>query len=130
MSRYGLCLLPNGGRDNVLRASLHLNNTDIQLPFYVSLDPLDALYSVVNPDAARVGTAKRSAVYKKRKADKLKEAMKGGEHKEMKAVLTRKCPRLIQNLTKSGYLKYARERESDAEQESSDTDAELYDPLM
>ncbi len=127
--RYGLCLLPNGGRDNVLRVSLHLNNTDIQLPFYADLRPLDALYCVVNPAAARLGTAKRGALYKERKGRQLKEALKSGQRKEMKVVLTRKCPRLIQNLTKSGYLQYARERESDDEEESSDTDAELYDPL-
>ena len=55
--------------------------------------------------------------------------MKSGERKEMKVVLTRKCPSLIQNLTKSGYLKYVQERE-ESEEESSDTDSELHDPLL
>ena len=125
---YGLCLLPNGGKDNVMRASLHVQNTDIQIPFYANLDPLDSLYSVVNPATARLGTATRSVLDKKRKEMKLKERLKSGDNKHMKTVLTRQCPRLIENLTKSGYLRHTRERESDLDMESSDTDPDLYEP--
>merc|ERR1712228_1132773 len=117
--KYGLCLLPNGGRDNVMRVSLHINYTDIQLPFYVDLEPLDAQYCVVNPNYVQSGTAGRSALYKKMKAQKLKEMMKNGQDQQIKKLLTEKCPQLLQNLTRCSYLKHARERESDPEPESS-----------
>lgn len=130
---YGLCMLPNGGKENVMRASLHIQNTDIQIPFYANLDPLDSLYSVVNPATVRLGTARgltatKSMLERKRKEMKLKERLKSGDNKQMKTVLTRHCPRLIQNLTKSGYLKHTVERETDLEAESSDTDSDMYEP--
>eukprot|EP01084_Bolivina_argentea_P069166 125904_1 len=46
---YGLCIIPNGGLNNVMRLSLHINNTNIQLPFYVNLDDLSDYYDIVNP---------------------------------------------------------------------------------
>ena len=121
---YGLCLLPNGGKENVMRASLHIQNTDVQIPFYADLDPLDSLFSLINPSAVRMGTATKSVLERKRKEMKLKERLKSGENKQIKTVLTRHCPRFIQNLTQSGYLKHTKERESDLEAQSSDTDSD------
>ena len=98
---YGLSMIPNGGVDNVLRLSLHINHTDIQLTFYVNLDPWDGHFNIVNP--TNVHCAGQSVFARKRKQIKLKKAMKKNCNKTVKHALIHTIP--IRNLTALKFVK-------------------------
>jgi len=125
---YGLCLLPNGGRENVVRASLHIENTTIQLPFYANLDPLDSWYSVVlsrpQEQDEYIGMGKAPRTEKEQR-----NYLEDGKDEMFKAVLTdkRRCPLLIKNMKRTSYSTHCRERESESEV-SSESDMDLKDP--
>ena len=99
--KYGLSIIPNGGINNVLRLSLHINNTQIQLPFYVNLDDLRDYFDIVNPKQLEHGTEK-SEFEKKRKQIKIKNAMKKNCNKMLKGKLIQTVP--VERLTKLKYV--------------------------
>lgn len=105
---YGLSILPNGGRKNVLRLSLHLNNTNIQLPFYVNIEPLDYNYDIIPSSITTKHSTHSNGIYlKKRKQIKLKAALKKNCNKKLKlALINNNNNNLsIANLTTLKYVK-------------------------
>merc|ERR1712013_801996 len=96
---YGLCLLPNGGLSNVLRLSLHLNHSTIRLPFYVDVTPLSELFDIVAPNNYKKGEKRMDnmSIARRRKALKIKAAMKKNCPKRLRLELTRNVP--VTNLT-------------------------------
>lgn len=106
---YGLCILPNGGINNVLRLSLHINNTHIQLPFYVNLDPLSYHYNIIsNNNNDKIKSLSNSVFVKKRKQKKLKDCMKKNCPKKLKIALIKTVP--ITNLSSLRFVKQCNEQ--------------------
>eukprot|EP00485_Elphidium_margaritaceum_P008446 CAMPEP_0202695884 /NCGR_PEP_ID=MMETSP1385-20130828/9337_1 /ASSEMBLY_ACC=CAM_ASM_000861 /TAXON_ID=933848 /ORGANISM="Elphidium margaritaceum" /LENGTH=341 /DNA_ID=CAMNT_0049351963 /DNA_START=32 /DNA_END=1057 /DNA_ORIENTATION=- len=97
--QYGLCVIPNGGVSNVLRLSLHVNNTTVQLPFYVNLDAMDGHFEIAVP----YSRPQTNPFLKKRKLNRLKQAMRKNCPNKVKAALVATKP--MNNVTTLKFVK-------------------------
>jgi len=129
----GICMLAHGGQENVMRASLHIEHTQIQLPFYANLEPLSSSYEVAV--STRMAPEEFVGIQfggqRHKTADEVREELKEGKDEMFKEALVnyKRCPNLLRNLSRCPHLQHCNERESESEDETDPEDQGPYNPL-
>ena len=104
-------MFPNGGLDNIMRISLHLNNSMIQLPFYHNTQA-NPCYTLVTDENLHVWLktkwngkyARKKEILKRRKERENQIVKRLGQHLKMKTKILMQGTVPIENLTKSPQL--------------------------